>query len=150
MRRIRSESWTFIWQPKVLMQAVLPDPGLPAAGPAAGPAAEGRGLATSGIGFGTRVVSVILFLRFVDPGPHGDLPGSGLEPDVLYLQVPRPRGPPQYIRDAGRFLIAEMEQGPPTPRLLAPPVGRPSIGHGRDGGERRDVPPHDALHGAQR
>src|SRR4028119_1418608 len=109
MRRIRSESWTFIWQPKVLMQAVLPEPGLPEA---AGPA--GRGLEASGTGAGARGVSLILFLRFVDPGPHGDLTGPGLDLQIFYLHVPGPSGPPQYMRDLRLFLAAKREQSPPT------------------------------------
>src|SRR4028119_132113 len=65
----------------LLRPAVVPGPGLPGA---AGPA--GRGLEASGTGAGARGVSLILFLRLVDPGPHGALPGPGLAlpPFVLH------------------------------------------------------------------
>jgi hypothetical protein len=86
MRRIRSESCTFIWQPKVLMHAVLP--------PEVRPSPEGflrRGIGAVGASV---VVLFILFLRLVDAGFDGDLSGTALEPEILHLQIPGPRRPP--------------------------------------------------------
>src|SRR5215213_684465 len=97
MRLMRSESCTFIWQPKVLMQAVLP---------------SGRacpaGFLESGMGV-VGVVLLILFLRLVDAGSQGDLPRTTLEPQLLDLHVPGPRRPPEYIRNARTFLLPKLE-----------------------------------------
>jgi hypothetical protein len=88
---MRSESWTFIWQPKVLMHAVF---GAPTPDPPEGPNSA-PGFWESGIGEGREVfvVSVILFLRLVDAGSAGDLSRTDLEPDLLDLEIPRPRRP---------------------------------------------------------
>jgi hypothetical protein len=71
MRRIRSESWTFIWQPKVRMQAVLvpSDP----EGALAPPPAPGLREILTGVAVrvgGVSVGSLIVFLRLVDAGSH--------------------------------------------------------------------------------
>src|SRR5919206_1715653 len=107
MRRMRSESWTFIWQPKVRMHAVL------AAALPCG-LAEGSGFLESFIGTAVcslRSVSLILFLRLVDAGSHGDLSGTGQELGLPNLKVARPGRPPKYIRDGAPFLLAEREHG---------------------------------------
>src|SRR4028119_315544 len=123
MRRILSESWTFIWQPKVLIQAVLLEPGLRADGRGL----EASGLNANGMGAATRGISLILVLRFVDPGPHRNLARSDLDLQFLYLQVPGPRGPPKYIRDLRFFPVAQREHRPPTPRRTPlPPGDRPT------------------------
>src|SRR5215207_2467442 len=109
MRLIRSESCTFIWQPKVLMHAVL----------VSGPARP-AGFLESGMGV-VCVVLLILFLRLVDPGFEGDLPRTALEPQLFDLHVPGPRRPPEYIRYARTFLL------PLAPSLLTPPE-TPSTG----------------------
>src|SRR5918995_7261041 len=111
MRLIRSESCTFIWQPKVLMQAVRPSEG-----------ARASGLRESGIVCVVSVVLLILILRLVDAGPHGDLPRTALDPEVLDLQIPGTRRPLDYIRDATTFLLPKRKhrpsntRNPPTPR----------------------------------
>src|SRR5215211_5127014 len=109
MRLIRSESCTFIWHPKVLMHAVLVS-GL----------ARLAGFMESGMGV-VCVVLLILFLRLVDAGSEGDLPRTALEPHLLDLQVPGPRRPPEYIRNALTFHLAELEHRPPnSPPTVAP------------------------------
>src|SRR5919112_4548769 len=101
MRRILSESWTFIWQPKVRMQAVLVPSDL-----------EGAALAPRAPGLreivavrGGTVASLIVFLRLVDADSHGDLSGTALELELPYLEEARPRRPPKYIRDGVPFLL---------------------------------------------
>src|SRR5215213_4472477 len=97
MRLMRSESCTFIWQPKVLMQAVLgPERSCPA------------GFLESGMGV-IGVVLLILFLRLVDAGSKGDLPRTALEPQLLDLHVPGPRRLLEYIRYARTFLPPKLE-----------------------------------------
>src|SRR5919112_3439105 len=97
MRRIRSESCTFIWHPKVLMQAVFPAPGSSGvrrrwASPRGSPGI----LRESGIGAVgvSLVVLLILFLRFLDAGYDGDLPWTTPELEALYLEVPGTGRPP--------------------------------------------------------
>src|SRR5918997_6670515 len=107
MRRIRSESWTFIWQPKVRMQAVL----LPTRDPA------GWGFVESFI-IGALL---ILLLRLVDARPHGDLSGTAPQLELSDLEVARPRRPPKYIRHGAPFFLTEGEHRPfsyPRRRLL--------------------------------
>jgi hypothetical protein len=88
---MRSESWTFIWQPKVLMHAVF---GAPPVAPLEGPD-PAPGFCERGIGEGCDVLklSLILFLRLVDAGSKGDLSRTDLEPDFLDLEVSSPRRP---------------------------------------------------------
>jgi hypothetical protein len=74
MRLMRSESCTFIWHPKVLMQAVRPS----------GAPRRAGFFRESGIGV-VSVVLLILILRLVDAGPDGDLPRTALEPQVIDL-----------------------------------------------------------------
>src|SRR5215213_4035842 len=109
MRLMRSESCTFIWQPKVLMQAVLP---------------SGRacpaGFLESGMGV-VGVVLLILFLRLVDAGSQGDLPRTTLEPQLLDLHVPGPRRPPEYIRNACTFLLPQLQNRPTIRSSTSPP-----------------------------
>src|SRR5215204_1589331 len=116
MRLMRSESCTFIWHPKVLMQAVL----------APGSACP-EGFLESGIGaIGVVcVVLLILFLRLVDPGPEGDLPRTTLDPHILNLQVPGPCRPPEYIRTARTFLLAQLQHAPPLHTLPNPTAPGP-------------------------
>src|SRR5215208_1992065 len=96
---MRSESCTFIWQPKVLMQAVLvPEAVRPA------------GFLISGM---VRVVLLILFLRLVDAGSQGDLPRTALEPQFLDLHATGPRRPPEYIRNPRTFLLTKLQHRPP-------------------------------------
>src|SRR5215210_6015967 len=107
---MRSESCTFIWHPKVLMHAVLVS-GL----------ARPAGFLESGMGV-VCVVLLILFLRLVDAGSEGDLPRAALEPHIFDLHVPGPRRPPEYIRNARTFLLAELEHRPSAyPPTNAPP-----------------------------
>src|ERR687886_1949615 len=106
MRLMRSESWTFIWHPKVRMQAVLA---------AAGGLARAWGFLESFTGTalcgGVPTLSLILFLRLVDAGSNGDLSRTGQELELAYLEVARPGRPLKYIRDAAPFLLAEREHG---------------------------------------
>src|SRR5215208_234840 len=102
MRRIRSESCTFIWQPKVLMQAVLPTEGA-CVRPCPGGFRE-SGIGAVGVSL---LVLFILILRLVYAGCDRDFPGTAHEPEILYLQIPGQRRPPQYIRDASTFLVPE-------------------------------------------
>src|SRR5215203_368215 len=106
MRRIRSESWTFIWQPKVRIQAVL-----------ASPDGKGDPRASLPPGFleiqtwvggvwALWAASLIGFLRLVDAGLHGDLSGTALEPELPDLKVASPRRPPKYIHHGTLFLLA--------------------------------------------
>src|SRR5215213_8050274 len=99
---MRSESCTFIWHPKVLMQAVL----------AAGSARPALSL-QSGMG-AVFVVLLILFLRLVDSRSEGDLPRTALEPQLFDLHVPGSRRPPEYIRNARTFLLPKFSTGPPS------------------------------------
>src|SRR5215207_5718691 len=97
MRRIRSESCTFIWHPKVLMQAVFPSPGASGVRRLRGPPRGSPGvLRESGIGAvgSSLVVLLILFLLRVDAGYDGDLPWTTPELEVLYLEVPGTGRPP--------------------------------------------------------
>src|SRR5215208_451482 len=108
---MRSESCTFIWQPKVLMQAVL-----------APRLARPAGLLESGIG-AVAVVCVallIFFLRLVNSGCEGDLPRTALEPQLFDLHVPGPRRPPEYIRNARTFLLPKPAPLRKDPRQAAP------------------------------
>src|SRR5215212_1488572 len=105
---MRSESCTFIWHPKVLMQAVL---ALGSKRPAL--------LLESGMGVVVFVVLLILFLRLIDPGSEGDLPRTALEPQLFDLHVPGPRRPPEYIRNARTFLLPKLQHRPP----ISPPNG---------------------------
>ncbi|HEX5975235.1 MAG TPA: hypothetical protein VFY57_08765, partial [Rubrobacteraceae bacterium] len=83
MRRILSESWTFIWQPKVRMQAVLVPSDLE--GAALAPRAPGlREIVTRVAVGGVAVASLIVFLRLVDADSHGDLSGTALELELPY------------------------------------------------------------------
>src|SRR5215210_844970 len=108
---MRSESCTFIWHPNVLMQAVLvPGSALPA------------GFLESGMGTAVFVVLLILFLRLVDPGPEGDLPRTTLEPYILDLQIPGPRRPPQYIRNAPTFLLPKLQHRPSVDAPASRPI----------------------------
>src|SRR5829696_1752200 len=113
---MRSESCTFIWQPQVLMQAVLA-PGL----------ARPEGLLESGIGAVAVVcvALVIFFLRLVNSGFEGDLPRTALEPQLFDLHVPGPRRPPEYIRYARTFLLPKLEHRPP----ISPPNNLPTPDH---------------------
>src|SRR5215216_4186651 len=102
MRRMRSESWTFIWQPKVRMHAVLAPRGL---SPVPGFLESCTGVSVRGVS----TVSLILFLRLVDVGSHGDLTRADRELDLPELEVARPRRPLKYIRHSASFLLAERE-----------------------------------------
>src|SRR5215217_3767929 len=109
MRRMRSESWTFIWHPKVRMHAVLP--------PSRDLAAD-WGLLESFISGAL----LILFLRLVDAHHHEDLSGTAPQLELPNLEVVRPRRPPKYIPHGAPFLLAEREHrrfAHPTPP--APP-----------------------------
>src|SRR5829696_99475 len=130
MRLIRSESCTFIWQPKVLMQTVLEAEG---ASGRASAVALAVGLWESGKGAVDALagVLVILFLRLVDAGCNRNFTRTALEPEILNLQIPGPRRLPQYIRDAATFLVPKPKDRPspsiyhlhlPTPRLSSPRV----------------------------
>src|SRR5215217_2236328 len=112
---MRSESCTFIWHPKVLMQAVLA-PG----------SARPRGLRKSGMG-AVFVVLLILFLRLVDSGSEGDLPRTALEPQLFDLHVPGPRRPPEYIRKARTVLLPKLQHRPPPSPSNNPPTPDPFI-----------------------
>src|SRR5688572_12390551 len=114
MRLMRSESCTFIWQPKVLIQAVL----------VSGPARP-AGFLESGMGV-VWVVLFILFLQLVDSGSEGDLSRTALEPQLLDLHVPGPRRPPEYILNARAFLIPNLQHRSPTYLSASPPPLRPS------------------------
>src|SRR5215210_85361 len=116
MRLIRSESCTFIWHPKVLMQAVLA-PG----------SARPAGLLESGTAAVVFVVLLILFLRLVDSGSEGDLPRSALEPQLFDLHVPGPRRPPEYIRNARTFLLPKLQHRLPISPPNSPPTPDPFI-----------------------
>src|SRR5918997_971842 len=108
MRRMRSESWTFIWQPKVRMHAVL----LPSRNPA-----PGWGFVESFI-IGALL---ILLLRLVDARPHGDLSGTAPQLELPDLEVASPRRTPKYIRHGTLFFLTEREHRPfsyPRWRLL--------------------------------
>src|SRR5919112_5011218 len=130
MRRILSESWTFIWQPKVRMQAVLVPSDLEGADLA--PRAPGLReiVAVSGV----TVASLIVFLRLVDADSHGDLSGTALELELPYLEDARPRRPPKYIRDGAPFLLPHHNHRtifdrtifdpPPVPLLRAGVIAR--------------------------
>src|SRR5215213_8382492 len=132
---MRSESCTFIWHPKVLMQAVL----------AAGSARPALSL-QSGMG-AVFVVLLILFLRLVDSRSEGDLPRTALEPQLFDLHVPGPRRPPEYIRNARTFLLPKLQHrpppsppnSPPTPHpfLMLPPPNNPDRSH---------LPPQNPLY----
>src|SRR5215211_964675 len=104
---MRSESCSFIWQPKVLMQAVL-----------APEAVRPAGFLMSGM---VRVVLLILFLRLVDADSQGDLPRTTLEPQFFDLHVPGPRRPPEYIRNACTFLPPKPQNGPTIHSPTSPP-----------------------------
>src|SRR5215208_1709707 len=112
---MRSESCTFIWHPKVLMQAVL----------AAGSARPALSL-QSGMG-AVFVVLLILFLRLVDSRSEGDLPRTALEPQPFDLHVPGPRRPPEYIRNARTFLLPKLQHRPPHSPPISPPTPAPFI-----------------------
>src|ERR687885_34321 len=86
MRRIRSESWTFIWQPKVLMHAVLDPPD----------AGAREGFLVKGIVGPAFFVLLIFILRLVDAGSQDDLAGTSLDVEPRQLQVARPRRPAQH------------------------------------------------------
>src|SRR5215218_4373123 len=126
MRRIRSESWTFIWQPKVRIQAVLvpSDPEGAVAEGAPGLREIMTGVAVRVAACGVSVVSLIVFLRLVDAGSHGDLSRTALELEFPYLEVARPRRPPKYSRDGASFLLPYRKHRPiaqPPPHPLLPP-----------------------------
>src|SRR5215208_1379325 len=104
MRRILSESWTFIWQPKVRMQAVLV-PSDPEGAVLAARAPGLREIVTRVAVGGVAVASLIVFLRLVDADSHGDLSGTALELELPYLEEARPRRSPKYIRDGVPFLL---------------------------------------------
>src|SRR3712207_5067018 len=92
IRRMRSESWTFIWQPNVRMQAVR-------VSPTAWPLAPRRDAGFVEIRTGVAVrgvcaVSLIVFLRLVDAGSQRDLARATLQLEVARLEVARPRRPP--------------------------------------------------------
>src|SRR5918997_2354360 len=138
MRRMRSESWTFIWQPKVRMHAVL----LPSREPGAG-----WGFVESFI-IGALL---ILLLRLVDARPHGDLSGTAPQLELPDLEVARPRRPPKYIRHGAPFFLTEGEHGPfghHSTRPLPPtPDLRPTPG---DALHRRYLPAPHPLRRPQR
>src|SRR5918997_2809953 len=126
MRRIRSESCTFIWQPKVRMHAVF----VPSEAP--GATKPPRGFLENGIGAtvgGVPAASLILVLRLVDAGSHGDLSRTAPKLDLPQLQVASPRRPPKYIRDATLVLLTDHEHRPiahtPSPLALRP--DRPTL-----------------------
>src|SRR5215212_11698736 len=100
---MRSESWTFIWHPKVRMQAVLLSP-IGVGFCSSAPRAPGFFKIRTGATFrGTfRGVfreslfraSLIVFLRLVYAGSQGDLSRAALQLDVSELEVTRPRSSP--------------------------------------------------------
>src|SRR5215217_3190426 len=116
---MRSESWTFIWQPKVLMHAVLPMAGARASGflprrtgtdRRASPAA-----ASQAAFFASSVVLLILFLRLVDAGPQDDLAGAFLDLAPRQVQVARPRRRAQHGRDLREVFGPQREYRPSGP-----------------------------------
>src|SRR5829696_1095148 len=149
MRRIRSESWTFIWQPKVRMQAVLVSPG----GEGGLPASQGPpGFLEIRTGVGVVwAASLMVFLRFVDAGLHGNLSGTALEPELPGLEVTRPRRPPKYIRDGAPFLLAQREHRSVLRRPPLPPLPRLfTAARGQHRADRFHLPAPDPLHRPQR
>src|SRR3712207_1432143 len=146
---MRSESWTFIWQPKVRMHAVFV--GSESVGPG------GRwGFSVSFMG-GPSMFSLILFLRLVDQALYGDLPGAQLQFDPLELEVARLRGPPKYSLDLGPFPLTKHEHRPfaplsPSPLLLytttAPPPVPPAYSRYR--ANRSYLATPDPLHRSPR
>src|SRR5215208_7490501 len=149
MRRIRSESWTFIWQPNVRMQAVLV-PSVPEG--ALAPRASRLREIVTGVAVrvgGVCVASLIVFLRLVDAGSHGDLSRTALELEFPYLEVARPRRPPKYSRDGASFLLPyrkhrSIARAPPYP-LLPPHLARLCQG---DLSHRHHLPTPHPLHRA--
>src|SRR5215216_2598456 len=121
MRRMRSESWTFIWQPKVRMQAVLAPSGTPRGlSPGPGFLETRTGVTVRGVS----TVSLILFLRLVDAGSHADLTRADLELDLPNLEVAGPRRPPKYSRHGASFFLSQREHRPiaqPRTGLLPSP-----------------------------
>jgi hypothetical protein len=89
MRRIRSESCTFIWHPKVLMQAVLPPLVVATVPPSAGLRDNGIGAVGASL-----AVLFILFLRLVDAGCDGDLTRTAPEREIFDLEIPCKSRPP--------------------------------------------------------
>src|SRR5919107_5290683 len=79
-----------------------------------------EGFLESGMGV-VCVVLLILFLRLVDAGSEGELSRTAFEPHILDLQVPGPRRPPEYIRNARTFLLPKLEHRPSYPPANAPP-----------------------------
>src|SRR3712207_2796535 len=114
MRRIRSESWTFIWQPKVLIHAVLVDAAsvLPP-GRTAGTGVGARdGFLTSGIGVMfllVWVILLILFLRFIDLCFQDSPPRARLDANPRDTQEPSPPPPPQDFPDLVEILAPHRE-----------------------------------------
>src|SRR5918994_4043438 len=159
MRRIRSESWTFIWQPKVRIQAVLASPDGTSPDETGDPRAS---LPPGFLEIQTWVVgvwalwaaSLIIFLRLVDGGLHRDLSGTALEPELPDLKVASPRRPPKYIYHGALFLLAEREHRA-LPRNPTRPPRLPLPHHLTTGGREDDadrfhLPAPDSLHRPQR
>src|SRR5918997_4356715 len=137
MRLIRSESWTFIWQPNVLMHAVLDAPPGPASGLSSGdPAGTGawvwEALSMSGIGATSFlalfvVVLLILVLRLVDVGFQDHLSGTRFNFVLREVQVARARRPPQDAPDLIEVLDSHREYMPFGPKVF----GHPRVGTAR-------------------
>src|SRR5215210_1173697 len=124
MRRIRSESWTFIWHPNVLMQAVFAVP--PGATTSSRTRRDGFLDSKTGVtGAAPFVVPLafipatsaplmllILFLRFVHAGPNDDLPGALFDHQPRKLQVARTGRPAKDGPDLRELALADREDRP--------------------------------------
>src|SRR5215207_975244 len=166
MRLIRSESWTFIWQPNVLMHAVLdaPPSGLPSGGPAGTGAWVREGFPISGIGATFLavfvVVLLILVLRLVDVGFQDHLSRARFNVELRKIQVARACRPPQDAPDLIEVLGSDREYRPSEPKVsrhprvgtaMRRPADRWFARHTRShllG--RRDLPRDHPLHCPQR
>src|SRR5918998_4608904 len=112
MRRMRSESWTFIWQPKVRMQAVLPGAASASTGDAVRPTGflpNATNCVASVLAACPRaVLSVVIdLLRLVHAGAQHDGARPGLGAQRTDLEVARARRAIEYSLDAAYFLPAQ-------------------------------------------
>ena len=131
MRRILSESWTFIWQPKVLMHAVLPAPGAKEATPPEAsdtPTTEGffPSVTATG-GAGTRPYAfardglpaplvvlfiLVLLLRFVNLGLDRDFARPPFGDEPREVEVACPCDPPKDDQDLLELLVPDRQYRP--------------------------------------
>src|SRR5215203_3696700 len=156
MRLIRSESCTFIWQPNVLMHAVLDAPpglaawlatGLPSGGPAGSGVWVREGFSMSGIGATSFlavfvVVLLILVLRLVDVGFQDHLSRARFNVELRKIQVARACRPPQDAPDIIEVLGSDREYRPSEPKVSR----HPRMGTAKRRPSDRWFAPHTRSH----